>query len=315
MRLGFVLPHIGPWAGPDALAQVASRAEELGFDSVWTTERLLVPLEPSAPYPVGDGRIPEVYKTTLDALDSLTFVAGQTSRIRLGVSVLNLPWYNPPLLARRLTTIDVLSEGRLNVGFGIGWSPEEYKAVGSDWNVRGKRFAEALQALKTIWTTDPVEFHGEFFDIPRSVIGPKPVQKPHPPIYMAAYTPPALERVARDSNGWNPVGIPPAAVAQMFEGIKETARQAGRDPSELELVMRANVELTETPLGDDRGPFCGTTDQIAADIAETKEIGATQLFFDPSFDPTVRSLDDYISRIELYAEIAREAYLPVVPER
>jgi probable F420-dependent oxidoreductase len=305
MRLGFVLPHIGPWAGRDALAQVASRAEELGFDSVWTTERLLVPLEPSAPYPVGDGRIPEVYETTLDALDSLMFVAGQTSRIRLGVSVLNLPWYNPPLLARRLTTIDVLSEGRLNVGFGIGWSPEEYKAVGSSWNVRGKRFAEALEALKAIWTTDPVEFHGEFFDIPRSVIGPKPVQKPHPPIYMAAYTPPALERVARDSNGWNPVGIPPTAVAQMFEGIKETARQAGRDPSELELVVRANVELTETPLGDDRGPFCGTTDQIAADIAETKEIGATQLFFDPSFDPTVRSLDDYVSRIELYAGLVK----------
>ncbi len=107
MRLGFFLPSIGPLAGPDALAQVASRAEELGFDSLWTTERLLVPLEPSAPYPAADGRIPEVYKTTLDPLHSLTFVAGQTSRIGLGVSVLNLPWYNPPLLARRLTTIDV----------------------------------------------------------------------------------------------------------------------------------------------------------------------------------------------------------------
>jgi probable F420-dependent oxidoreductase len=305
MRLGFVLPHIGPWAGPDALSQLASRAEELGFDSVWTTERLLFPLEPSAPYPVADGRIPEIYKTTLDALESLTYVAGRTSRIRLGVSVLNLPWYSPPLLARRLTTIDVLSNGRLNIGFGIGWSPEEYKAVGSNWNVRGKRFAEALQALKAIWTTDPVEFHGEFFDIPRSVIGPKPVQKPHPPIYMAAYTPPALERVARDSNGWNPVGIPPAGVAQMFEGIKETARQAGRDASELELVMRANVELTDTPLDDNRGPFCGTTDQIAADIAATKEIGATQLFFDPTFDPSVNSLDDYFSRMELYAGLAK----------
>jgi probable F420-dependent oxidoreductase len=305
MRLGFFLPSIGPLAGPDALAQVASRAEELGFDSLWTTERLLVPLEPSAPYPGADGRIPEVYKTTLDPLHSLTFIAGQTSRIGLGVSVLNLPWYNPALLARRLTTIDVLSKGRLRVGLGIGWSPEEYKAVGSNWNVRGKRFAEALQALKTIWTTDPVEFHGEFFDIPRAVIGPKPAQKPHPPIYMAAYTPPALERVARDSNGWHPVGIPPAGVAQMFEGIKETARQAGRDPSDLELVMRANAELTDTPLGDDRAPFWGTTEQITADITATEEIGATQLLFDPTFDPAVRSIDDYVGRMELYASLAR----------
>jgi probable F420-dependent oxidoreductase len=305
MRIGFFLSNIGTLGGPDAFAKVASRAEELGLDSLWTTERLLVPLEPSAPYPGAGGRIPEVYKTTLDPLDSLTFVAGQTSRIGLGASVLNLPWYNPPLLARRLTTIDVLSKGRLRVGLGIGWSTDEYKAVGSNWNNRGKRFAEALRALKTIWTTDPVEFHGEFFDIPRSVIGPKPVQKPHPPIYMAAYTPPALERVARDSNGWHPVGIPPAGVAQMFEGIKETARNAGRDPSELELVMRANAELTDTPLGDDRDPFCGTTEQIAADIAATKEIGATQLLFDPTFDPTVRSLDDYVGRMELYAGLAK----------
>ena len=104
MRLGFFLPNVGPWAGPDALVRVASRAEEIGFDSVWTTERLLVPLESSAPYPAGDGRIPDVYKTDLDPLDSLTYVAGQTSRIGLGVSVLNLPWYNPALLARRLTT-------------------------------------------------------------------------------------------------------------------------------------------------------------------------------------------------------------------
>jgi len=305
MRLGFFLPQIGPWAGPDALAQIASRAEESGFDSLWTTERLLFPLEPSAPYPVADGVIPDVYKTSLEPLDSLTFVAGQTSRVGLGVSVLNLPWYNPALLARRLTTIDVLTKGRLRVGLGIGWSPEEYKAVGSAWNVRGKRFAEALQALKTIWTTDPVEFHGEFFDIPRSVIGPKPVQKPHPPIYLAAYTPPALERVARDSNGWLPVGIPPAGVAQMFEGIKETARQAGRDPSELELVMRGNVEVTDSPLGDDRGPFCGTTEQIASDIAASKEIGSTQLILDPTFDPAVRSLDDFVGRMELFAELAK----------
>jgi probable F420-dependent oxidoreductase len=305
MRLGIFLPNIGSWAGPDALARVASRAEELGFDGVWTTERLLVAVEPSAPYPAGDGRIPELYNTALDPLDSLTFVAGQTSRIGVGVSVLNLPWYNPALLARRLSTIDVLSKGRLRVGFGIGWSPDEYQAAGSEWHVRGKRSTEALQVLQAIWTTDPVEFEGEFFTIPRSVIGPKPVQKPHPPIYMAAYTPPALERVARYSNGWNPVGIPPAAVGQMFEGIKAQAQEAGRDPSELELVMRGNVEVTDEPLGDDRTPFCGTTEQISTDIAATKELGASQLIFDPTFDPTVKSVDDYVARLELFADLAK----------
>jgi probable F420-dependent oxidoreductase len=305
MRLGIFLPNVGSWAGPDALSRVASRAEEIGLDSVWTTERLLVAVHPTAPYPAGDGTIPDVYKTDLDPLDSLTFVAARTSRIGLGTSVLNLPWYNPALLARRLSTIDVLSNGRLRVGFGIGWSTDEYQAVGSDWHTRGKRSTEALEALKTIWTTDPVEFKGEFFTIPRSTIGPKPVQKPHPPIYMAAYTPSALERVARYSDGWHPAGIPPAAVGQMFEGIKAQAKEAGRDPSELELVMRGNVEVTDELLGDDRGPFTGTTEQISADIAATKEIGASQLIFDPTFDATVTSVDDYIARIELCADLAK----------
>ncbi len=307
MRLGIVVPQIGPWAGPDSLTRVATRAEELGFDSAWVTERLLVPVEPTAPYPVADGRIPGVYKTSLDPLDALTFVAGQTSRITLGTSILNLPWYNPVLLARRLTTLDVLSRGRLRVGFGSGWSPEEYEAAGSSWAGRGKRFEEALRVIKLIWTTDPVEFKGDFFSIPRSFIGPKPVQKPHPPIYMAAYTPAALARVARYSDGWMPVGIPTAGVAQMFEGIKAAAQEAGRDPSKLELLIRANVEVTEAALGDDRGPFCGTPEQIAADIAESRNIGATEIFIDPAFDPTVRSADDVLERIELFLQLAKES--------
>jgi probable F420-dependent oxidoreductase len=307
MRLGFFLPQIGPWAGPDSIVRVAKRAEELGFDSLWTTERLLFPLEPTAPYPVADGLIPDVYRTTLDPLDSLTFVAGQTSRVRLGVSVLNLPWYNPVLLARRLTTIDVLSKGRLSVGFGIGWSPEEHAAAGSEWHVRGKRSDEALQVLKAIWTSDPVEFEGEFFRVPRSVIGPKPTQKPHPPIYMAAYAPTALNRVAREANGWNPVGIPPAGVAEMFAGIRGMAQEAGRDPSELELIMRANAEVTEQELGDDRASFCGTPEQIAADVAATMEIGADELIFDATFDPAVRSSDDFLERMELFMRLSQES--------
>jgi probable F420-dependent oxidoreductase len=307
MRLGFFLPHIGPCAGPDALIRVATRAEELNLDSVWVTERLLFPLEPTAPYPVADGIIPGVYRTSLDPLDSLTFVASQTSRIHLGTSVLNLPWYNPALLARRLSTLDVLSNGRLRVGLGIGWSPEEYVAAGSEWGRRGRRFEEALSALKAIWTTDPVEFEGEFFRIPKSSIGPKPVQRPHPPIYIAAYTPGALDRVARYSSGWNPVGIPPAAVAEMFQGIRSAARDADRDPDELELIFRANVELSDEPLADDRAPFIGDTAQIAADVRTTVAIGADELILDTTFDPAVGSIDDHLARLELYARIVSDA--------
>lgn len=119
MRFGFALPQLGSAIGPEALDSVAKRAEELGFDSLWVLDRILWPVNPRAPYPIGDGSLPAKYKSVLDPLETLTFAAARTSRVALGTSVLNLPWYNPVLLARRLTTLDVLSAGRLRVGFGM----------------------------------------------------------------------------------------------------------------------------------------------------------------------------------------------------
>ena len=167
MRIGFVLPTMGPLAGPDAITRVAQRVEAVGLDSVWVSERSLWPVAPKTPYPFGP--LPEQYKVSLDPLDALTFVAGQTSRVRLGTSVLNVPWYNPLLLARRLTSLDVLSRGRLTVGIGSGWSHDEHDAAGSDFHTRGRRSDEAIALLKAVWTTDPVEFRSESYMVPRVV--------------------------------------------------------------------------------------------------------------------------------------------------
>jgi len=305
MRLGFVLPLIGPWAGPEALTRVATRAEELGLDSVWVTDRSLFPLDPQTPYP--GGPLAEVYKWSLDPLDSLTYVAGQTTRIGLGSSIINLLWYSPVLLARRLTTIDVLSNGRLEVGLGQGWSKDEYDVAGTPWSNRGKRFDEALEALYAVWTTDPVEFQGEFYSIPPSHISIKPVQKPHPPVYLAAYTPAAMARVARLTDGWHPTGIPLAALPEMFASIQSTAADAGRDGSALKLVVRANGGLTDDPLGDDRSDFWGTPEQIGADIARAREIGTHELLFDFTFDPDVKGVDDFVERLDVVARAGKGA--------
>src|SRR5262244_1832462 len=253
MRLGFALPQIGPVAGPDALVTVAQRAEALGFDSLWVLDRMLYPVNPRTPYPATrDGVLPDLYKQVLDPLETLTFVAAHTRRVALGTSVLNLPWYPPVLLARRLTTLDVLSGGRLRVGLGMGWSLDEYEAAGASWQERGKRADEIIRALKTIWTSDPVEFHGKYYRIPKSFIGPKPVQKPHPPIYMAAYTPSAMKRVAKEANGWFPVGVPLTAVGPMFEQLKGMAQQVGRDPKSLQLVVRGNLEFMASATSKER---------------------------------------------------------------
>jgi len=207
MRLGFNIPNLGPAASAENIARVAQRAEALGYDTVWVTERLLWPINPQTPYAGSpDGSLPEPYQHCLDPLDSLTHAAAHTSRIGLGTSVLDMPYYNPVLLARRLTTLDVLSGGRLRVGLGQGWSQDEFDATGASMKTRTSRGDEFLEVLHAIWKTDPAEYSGRHFRLPKSIIQPKPVQKPMP-IWIASSPNPeligekrfrrALARVAR----------------------------------------------------------------------------------------------------------------------
>jgi probable F420-dependent oxidoreductase len=165
--------------------------------------------------------LPDSYKKVFTPVETLCFIAAHTQRIGLGTSVLNMPFHNPVLVARQLATLDVLSGGRLRVGLGQGWSEDEYEATGASYRRRGARADEFIKVLKAIWTTDPVEFHGEFFHMAESILQPKPVQQPHPPIHLAAYAPSALGRAARLADGWLPTGIPLA-------GIKQMAGRCGR---------------------------------------------------------------------------------------
>ena len=305
MRFGFALPQVGSIAGPEALVMVAKRAEDLGFDSLWVLDRLLWPVSPRAPYPIGDGSLPVQYKNVLDPVETLTFVAAHTSRIALATGVLNLPWYNPVLLARRLTTLDILSRGRLRAGFGIGWSPDEYEAAGAPWQDRGKRADEAIEILKKIWTTDPVEFQGKHYRIAKSFIGPKPVQKPHPPIYMAAFTPSAMKRVAAQADAWLPVGIPLSGAGAMFDDIKKMAKAAGRDAAALELIVTAGVEIHKTPIEKDRTEFTGTLEQIGEDFATARKLGAAEVAIYAQFLPPGETAEDLITRMEALRTIAK----------
>ena len=306
MRFGFALPQIGSLVGPEALVTVAKRAEDLGFDSLWVLDRILWPVDPRAPYPIGDGSLPLQYKHVLDPLETLTFAAAHTSRILLATGVLNLPWYNPVLLARRLTTLDVLSRGRLRVGFGIGWSPDEYEAAGAPWQDRGKRADESIEVLKKIWTTDPVEFQGKHYRIAKSFIGPKPVQKPHPPMYMAAFTPSAMKRVAAEAHAWLPVGIPLTGIGAMFEAIKNMAKQAGRDPSALELIVTAGVEIHKRPIEKERIEFTGSLEQIGEDFATARKVGAAEIAIYAQFLAPDETAEDLIARMEDLWRVAKQ---------
>jgi probable F420-dependent oxidoreductase len=294
MRIGFSIPNGGAIATVEAVVKVAKRAEELDYQTLWTFERLLYPVNPQGPYPgAPDGPWPSLFRRMLDPLDTLTFVAAQTRKIFLGTSVLDIPFYHPVTLARRMATIDYLSNGRLRAGFGLGWSQDEMDATGADIRKRGPMADEFLQVLKAIWTQNPVEFHGKFYKVPKSYIDLKPVQKPHPPIYLAAFAPAALSRLARLADG-----IPVEGMAQMFSSIKQMAAEAGRDASSLEMVVRANLHITEKPLGKDRRIFAGTLDQIREDTAACRQIGAHEVFFEPGFGSGSLTLDGWLTVME-----------------
>ncbi|MGY0058196.1 TIGR03619 family F420-dependent LLM class oxidoreductase [Streptomyces sp. LZ34] len=246
MRIGFALPQFGALAHhPEEVARFARQAEELGAASLWVGDRLLDPVHPTVGY-AGADTIPPEFRTALDPFATLATAAAVTERVQLGTNVINAPWYPPAVLARSLTTIDALSGGRLLVGLGTGWSPEEYEAVNVPMAERGRRLDETLDVLTAWWTANPVEHRGEHWTVPASYVDLKPAARPHPPVYLGGFVPTAFRRVARRAAGWLPIAVPPgpfdpeAAVVRPMEHIREAAEREGRDPAALDAILRVN---------------------------------------------------------------------------
>lgn len=307
MKVGMSLPQIGPQASAENLIAVARRAEELGYDSLWVLERLLWPLNPREPYPASpDGHLPDAYQLVFDPIETLTFVAANTRRIQLGTSVLVLPFHTPIELARRVATLDVLSGGRVLLGVGAGWSRDEFEAAGTPFEKRGARCDEFLQAMIDLWTKDPVKFDGKFYHIPESKVGPKPAQKPHPPIYVAGSGQFIFDRAARFGNGWNPAGFPSFdALEGMIKQFRSTAERAGR--GEMEVVLRSFTIVFKEPNAAARGPMMGTIDEVREDIGRLRDIGVTHLIQSPpavGFDPSA-SLSDILPLMEVLISVSR----------
>jgi probable F420-dependent oxidoreductase len=287
MKIGFSLPQIGKQAGPDGLVKVAETAEKLGYDSVWVLDRLMWPIKPRDPYPVTpDGHLPEEYQSVLDPIETLTFAAAVTQKVKLGLSVLVAAYQGPVLTARRIATLDVLSKGRVLCGIGGGWSHDEYEACNVPFQRRDDRVAELLRAMVAVWTQDTVEFKGKFYTIAPSKIGPKPVQKPHPPVFQAAYAPKSMRRTAELTNGWNPGGPPSWDwLIDQTKALKALTKEAGRDPNKMEVVLRAFVSLGNQPRPADGWLFTGTLDQIKADAKRAAELGVSHILLETQFNP------------------------------
>ena len=238
------MPQYGEAAYAE-LARFASTAEELGADSLWVGDRLLAAVKPTVGY-AGRDTIPEQFRTGIDPFIALAVAATATTTSRLGASVFVAPWYPPVQLARQLTSLDVVSGGRLLPGFGIGWSPEEFEAAGAPFSRRGAQLDELLDVLEALWTTNPVAHQGDRWSIPESWVALKPVQQPRPPIFLGAFTPAGLKRVGMRADGWTPVVAVPRGVnldmlTWQRQTIDDAARAAGRDPSAIHTYVRINV--------------------------------------------------------------------------
>ncbi|WP_235950623.1 TIGR03619 family F420-dependent LLM class oxidoreductase [Phycicoccus flavus] len=281
VALGVGLPVSGPWATPAGVRHVARRAEELGYASLWTFQRLLSPVGRD----LGPG-----HASVLDPVLALTLAAADTTRVGLGTATVCAPFVPPMVLAKAMATLDVLSEGRLTVGVGMGWLPEEYAAAGVPFARRGARFEEYLRCLVALWTQDPVEFYGDFYTVPPAHVAPSPVQRPHPPVLVGGTAPAALYRAGRLAQGWiGSSGHDLARIARDVQVVRDGARDAGRDVDAVRVLVRAVPDLRDTPAGPDRRPFQGTAEQVRADVAALGEQGVTEVFLDLNLAPALHA--------------------------
>jgi probable F420-dependent oxidoreductase len=252
MKIGFSIPQHARLASDGGqAARFAREVEAAGADSLWVGDRLFAAVDPKVGYGGMMDTIPEEFNSALDPFTLLGVAAGATERVQLGTHVLVATWYPPAVLARALTSLDVVSNGRLLPGFGVGWSPEEYEAVGLEFRQRGKRLDETLDALEAIWTTDPAEYRGTLVTVPRHHANLKPVQRPRPPIYLGAFSQAGLERVGRRADGWLPILMPGQPDIDGLRGQREivenAAVEAGRDPKAIEAIVRVNPAKGDAP--------------------------------------------------------------------
>ena len=204
MKVGLVVPQFGINATKENLIRFIHSAEREGFESLWVYHRMLYAIDPQQGYggTPDKSQWPEYFKNSLDPLTTLAFIADNTSKVKLGTCIIDMVFHNPITLVKEFTTIDILSEGRVICGFGIGWSKDEYLAANIPYEKRGERADEILQAMKKIWTDDIVEFNGNFYKIPKSIIGPKSIQKPHPKILLGGFSSKTFKRMIRYGDGY-----------------------------------------------------------------------------------------------------------------
>jgi probable F420-dependent oxidoreductase len=300
-RISVGLPQLLYDEGPDVVRRYAARAEELGFARLWSLDS--VPGSATSRVPL------------LEGLHSLTTVAAVTSAIGLGIAVIVLPARNPAQLARELATIDRLSGGRLIVGVGVGRKEATAAGLGLPTGHRARRLQEGVEVLRALWADGEAAYDGEFYRFAGVTLEPKPVQRPGPPLWFGAGSPPALRRAARIGDGWLGAGsAPSAAFPDQMRILVDALREAGRDPDAFPTGKRVYIAVDDTerrarerltPILDgmydvpgltERVAVCGPPERCAEQLRDLAAAGARELLLNPMYD--------YLDQLEALATVA-----------
>ncbi len=306
MHFGIALPNYGPLATPEVLVRLARQAEELGVDSMWVSDHLVAPVDVQSIYPYdrrpdakpGDmGVIEHFYEPMI----TLAYLAGQTTRVRLGVSAYVMPYRNPVLTAKHVATLDRLSGGRLILGIGTGWLREEFEALAVPFARRGRRTEDYIAVCKQLWSGAEARFEGECYRLPPVHTGPTPAQRPHPPLWIAGNSSVAIERAARLGDGWHAIDLTPAELAPLVAQLRVLLAAHGRAPDAVTVSLRKGVLVRADGPSDSR-PLYGDRAAIRRDLEAYREAGLDYLVANLR---QARTVDDLAQAMDEVVEVLK----------
>jgi probable F420-dependent oxidoreductase len=312
VEFGFTVRTSRPGANPDEIVRQVKHGEELGFSLVGIPDHVVIPTRIDSPYPYSaDGSFAGAAGECLEQLSVASFLAAHTSKIRILTSVMVVPHRPAVLAAKTLATIDVLSKGRLTVGLGAGWMKEEFEALGAPpFEHRGSVVAEFVAAFRELWTADNPSVSGKYVNVADVKFLPKPVQKPHPPIWMGGESPAALRRAGRLADAWYPIGNNPSYPMDTIErlragiaAIRHHAKEAGRRPDSVSFAYNTGWYDDERPQASHDGSrriFTGTPEQVAGDIEAFRSLGVRHLvigFAGPSVGESMVRMDRFAAKV------------------